>query len=99
MNLALVLLDSNLIRSKVKRLRLGSPKFEPRTSRGGFKLVLNHQTITFVMIISIYFLILVLNSSPPSHFIFNTLWLLNFKNVSPQAPSSLSLFILNPDTL
>lgn len=56
MNLTLVLLDSNLIRSKAKRLRLGSPKFEPHTSRGGFKLVSNHQTITFVVITSIYYI-------------------------------------------
>lgn len=68
MNFTLVLLDSNLIRSKANWLRLGSPKFEPHTSRGGFKLVSNHQTITFVAITSIYFLILVW-MAPPSHFI------------------------------
>lgn len=65
MNLTLVLLDSNFIRSKAKRLKPSLPKFEPHTSRGGFKLISNHQTIIFVVITSFYFLILVLNGSSP----------------------------------
>ncbi len=69
MNLTLVLLDSNFIRSKAKRLKLSLPKFEPHTPRGGFKLISNHQTITFVVITNIYFLILLLNGSPlPFHY-------------------------------